>query len=355
MSVVGSLEVSEAGGLGQIDVHRRTAAVVLRDEGVVALVDISNPSQPRVLGRYEDQVSEALDGDVAFSDDGEWLFFARQTSNFDEDGVHVLDLADKSAPTLASYQPGGGAFRVEYYEDEAGEWVVLLDAVDGLVVFRFVRETGTLVKVFEDPQPALDRVGGPASAGIFIAKKDPQTKMPLLYVAGGNTGLQIYDFSDPTAPVLLGEWGDAGLADIDVRATMSRRVVYAATEYWFDKSTRPGVVVLDATDLANITKTATRSFGFPADDLWRVQGIDVGRKGLFVANSHAGVIRLKGNKPIARASLSSPHNDGAGYNASPYSMDVVLDPRGYALVSDASSGRLHVIGPRVSGAWGRGF
>ena len=339
-----SVEVSKVGGLGQIDVHKKIAAVVQRDEGMVALVDIARPSKPKVLGRYEDQVAGSLDGDVSFSDDGEWLFYARQTSDFDEDGIHVLNVADRSAPTLSSFHPGGGSYRLEYFKDEAGEWLVVLDAIDGLVVYRFVRETGAIVKVFQDAAPAL-KVGGPASAGVHIVRKDALSDAPLMYVTTGRTGLQVYEFSDPTSPQIIGEWGDVGLADVDVKTTKRKRTVYAATEYWFDSTIPPQVIVLDATDPTAIKKTRVMGLGVPADDMWRVQGIDMSYDGLYVAHSHAGVLRMKGKRILGVASLPGAHNESAGYNAAPYAMDVVLESRGYVLFTDASSGRLHVSRP----------
>lgn len=349
MAPPSSIEVSKVGGLGQIDVHKKVAAVVQRDEGVVALVNIARPSKPKVLGRYEDTVVGSLDGDVSFSDDGNWLFYARQTSDFDEDGIHVLNVADKTAPALTMYQPAGGAFRLDYYKDDAGEWLVVLDAIDGLVVYRFVRETGTIAKVFQDAAPAL-KVGGPASAGVHIVPKDPISGTPLMYVTTGRTGLQVYDFSDPLSPQIVGEWSDVGLADVDVRTTKRKRTVYAATEYWFDPSLPPQVIELDATDLGSIEKTATRSLGLPADDMWRVQGIDMSNDGLFVANSHAGVLRMRGKRILGHASFPGPHKEGAGYNAAPYAMDVVMESRGYVLITDASSGRLYITDPAVPAA-----
>lgn len=336
-----SVEVSTVGGLGQIDVHKKVAAVVQRDEGVVALVDISKASKPKVLGRYEDEVAGSLDGDVSFSDDGQWLFYARQTSDFDEDGVHVLDVADKTAPTLSTIHPAGGAFRLEYYKDDAGEWLAVLDAIDGLVIYRFVRETGAIVKVFQDATPAL-KVGGPASAGVHIVPADSVSDAPLMYVTTGMTGLQIYDISDPMSPTIVGEWSDVGLADLDVKTTTKKRTVYAATEYWFDPTLPPQVIVLDATDPAAITKVAAHDIGVPADDMWRVQGIDMTSDGLYVAHSHAGVLRMKGRRVLGIASIPGPRNESAGYNAAPYAMDVVLGSRGYILSTDASSGHLHI-------------
>ena len=341
MSFLESMEVSKTGGLGSIDVNGKIAAVVERDEGTVALVDLN---KMKVIGRYEDEVDGSLDGDVSFSDDGDWVFYARQTSNFDEDGIHVLNVTNRTSPSMTMYHPAGGAYRIEYYKDEAGaEWVVVLDAIDGLVVYRFVRESGTIVKVFQDAAPAL-KVGGPASAGVFIVRKDPKSGDPLMYVTTGMTGLQVYDMSDPTQPVIVGEWSDVGLADVKVKNANGKRLVYAGTEYWFEPTIEPAVVVLDATKLDDIKKVGERKLGVPAEDTWRVQGLVI-RKRLFVAHSHAGLVEFnRRGRIMGVASLPKPVNEQAGYQATPYAMDVVVH-RGTLLLTDAATGYLSVFYP----------
>jgi len=330
-----SLQVTKNGGLGSIDTHGKFAAVVERDAGTVALVDLE---KMKVVGRYEDDVQDSLDGDVAFSGDGEWVFYARQTSGFDEDGIHVLNVSDPTQPTLTQYEPGGGSYRVAYYKDDAGEWVILLDAIDGLVVYRFVRESGTLVSVFQDATPAL-KVGGPASAGISIVRNDPGTKKPLMYVTTGRTGLEVYDLSDPTTPEVVAAWDEVGLADVKVKSKRGKRIVYAATEYWFDKDLPPAVLVLDATNLERIKKVDERKLTVPAEDTWRAQGLVV-RRNLFVAHSHAGLVEFDpSGRVVGVASLPGPVTEGAGYQATPYAMDVAKY-RGHLLISDAATGRL---------------
>lgn len=338
MELFDSLEVSKTGGLGSIDVKGRIAAIVERDEGTVALVDIE---KMKVIGRYEDEVAESLDGDVSFSDDGDYLFYARQTSNFDEDGIHVLNVTNRTSPNRTMYQPAGGAYRLEYYKDGAGEWLVVLDAIDGLVVYRFVRESGTIVKVFQDAAPAL-KVGGPASAGVFIVRKDPISGDPLMYVTTGMTGLQVYDMSDPAQPSIVGEWSDVGLADVKVKNANGKRLVYAGTEYWFDNTIEPAVVVLDATKLDDIKKVGERKLVVPAEDTWRVQGLVIRRR-LFVAHSHAGLVEFnRRGRVMGVASLPKPVNEQAGYQATPYAMDVAVH-RGTLLLTDAATGYLSVI------------
>ncbi|MDQ4025645.1 MAG: hypothetical protein M3217_09190, partial [Actinomycetota bacterium] len=170
--------VSEAAGLGQIEIRGEVGAVLQRDEGIVALLDVSDLDRPKVVGRYDDDAQRSLDGDLAFSDDGKWLFYARQTEQFSKDGIHVLDVSDPSAPRLATYQPQGGSFRIAYYATEGAEWVISLDAIHGLVINRFERTSGQLVPIHVDPLPA-GKVGGPASAGLAVVPKDPMSGKPL--------------------------------------------------------------------------------------------------------------------------------------------------------------------------------
>ncbi|MGH2808363.1 MAG: hypothetical protein ACRDKT_13930 [Actinomycetota bacterium] len=344
LELIGSIEVSKTGGLGQIERYGDLIAVLQRDEGIVALVNVRDRRRARVVGRYDDGAQDSLDGDLVFSDDGRWLFYARQTVQFSRDGIHVLDVSDPKEPRLASYHPGGGSFRVAYHRSADAEYVAVLDAIDGLVIYRFIREAGALTRVFQDALPAL-KVGGPSSAGLFIDPKDPKTGAPLMYVATGRTGLQIYDISTPEAPEIAGTWNEIGLSDVEVRATKRGRTVWGATEYWFDAGLKPEVVVLDATDLGAIKQTNRLSLGLPAEDTWRVQGIARSRGSLVAAHSHAGVVvfRADGSVPAA-ASSPFDHNAEAGAAGSVYAMDVE-SVGSWLFVTDASTGRLHFYEP----------
>ncbi|MEA2447282.1 MAG: hypothetical protein QOK47_919 [Actinomycetota bacterium] len=341
--LVASTIVSKEAGLGRIEFSGAVGAVLQRDEGAVAMLDMSQPARPKVVGRYDDDIQDSFDGDLAFSHDGQFLFYARQTHQFSKDGVHVLDVSDPTSPQLAFYQASGGTLRIAYYFDGTDEWVVFLDAVDGLVVCRFVRESGSLAEVYRDPDPALEKVGGPASAGLFIDPKDPQTETPLLYVSTGGSGLQIYDFSDPTTPTELGSWADVGLAEVEVKRTPKKRIVYAATEYWFDDQISPEVVVLDATKPDAIKRVRTLRLKVPTDNNWRVQGMAWAGKRLLVAHSHAGLIGFTTKGAVsARALIGSVPHEGAGVPGSVYAMDV--ERRGKLIyVTDASTGALQIL------------
>ena len=333
-----SRRISEVGGLGRIETSGSTGAVLQRDEGIVTLLDLKGDGAPKPLGSYDDDAKDSLDGDLAFSDDGKWLFYARQTVQFSKDGLHVLNVSDPKAPTLASYAPGGGAYRVEYYRDDGGAWVVLLDATAGLVIYRFDPTTGTLVQVFTDALPQL-KVGGPASAGIYIDRKDAATGAPLMYITTGKTGLQVYDLTDPMDPPIVGAWSEVGLAEVEVVDSASKRTVFAATEYWFDKSIVPEVIALDATKLDSIAEKKRFATGIP-DEFQRLQGMAVSGGRLYVAASARGLLtfRLNGRAAGTWVKKGTP-NPEAGVAGSPYVMDVEVK-RGRILVTDAATGVL---------------
>lgn len=339
------IEVSKDAGLGQVEVRGKIGAVVQRDEGAVALLDLKNPRKPKVLGRYDDDIPDSYDGDLAFSKDGKWLFYARQTHQMSKDGVHVLDVSNPKEPRLAFYQPQGGAFRIGYLNHGGTEYVVTMDAIEGLVVSRFEPTTGVLVPVYVDALPAL-KVGGPASAGVFIDPKDPKLGVPLLYATNGTSGLDIYDLSTPEMPTKLGSWKVAGLADVEVSATKKKRTVYAASEYWFGKMTPPRIYALDATKPANIRGRSLWSEGFDGSEPWRVQGMELTATRLYVAFSHVGLVSLDlGGNPRGLYNQPRPVNMNSSLLASPYVMDVD-SAKGLLYATDASSGLLTILKPR---------
>ena len=350
MKKVGSVEVSETAGAGRVEVHGKIAAVLQRDEGIVSLVDVSKPARPKVLGRYDGGIEQqragkSLDGDLAFSSDGNWLFYARQSTQMSADGLHVIDVSDPAAPALRHYQPEGGTFRVALYETESATYVITMDAIEGLVINRFdpTNPTGILVPVYSDPQPAARRVGGPASAGLFVDPKDPQLGVPLLYATSGTTGLQIYDLSTPEQPALVGSWGEKGLAEVEVVRTKGSRTVYAATEYWFNETLEPEVVVLNANDLGAIEAKKPIGLNFPASEEFRVQGMTIDKGHLYVAYSSLGLVEfaLDGH-PVGYLTDLGERNEGSTELGEPYTFDVDA-AKGLLYVTDAATGTLSLV------------
>ena len=348
-TIVGTLEVSKAAGLGRIELNGDLAAVLQRDEGIVALVDVSDRSRPKVLGRYDDGASQSLDGDLVFSSDGNWVIYARQTVQFSKDGIHVLNVTDPKNPTLASYQPGGGTLRITHYDDGTDEWVVVMDATSGMVVYRFEPTTGVLVPVHVNALPAL-KVGGPASAGLVI-QNDPLLKKPLLYASTGRTGVEVFDFSDPTSPALLGSWSELGLAEIEVQVKGKKRLIYGATEYWFTKTNPPVVVELDASKLSSIDLERKLSMGCKTDDSQRVQGMALAGDDLYVANSGVGLPVFFGKDSVRYTPVHiAKQNAESGYPGNYYVFDVETDGK-YVYVTDAANGFMTIVKRGSVDAW----
>ncbi|MDQ3951627.1 MAG: hypothetical protein M3279_01490, partial [Actinomycetota bacterium] len=184
-----------------------------------------------------------------------------------------------------------------------------------------------------------------ASAGLFVDPKDPKLGVPLLYATSGTTGLQVYDLSTPEQPELLGSWGEVGLAEVEVVRTKKARMVYAATEYWFDESIPPEVVVLDATDLGAVSQKGQIGLEVAAAEEFRVQGMTIDKGRLYVAHSSAGLVAF-GLDGHAHAYLTDlgKRNEAATELSEPYAFDVEA-AKGLLYVTDGASGTLTVARP----------
>jgi hypothetical protein len=351
--VLGAVEVSDGGGLGQVAVHDDLAAVVQRDEGRVALVDLADPAASTMLSRYDGGTGQAslddpLDGDVAFSDDGTILFHARQTSDYSNEGLHVLDVTDPAAPVRTDLALQGGMLRVEYGRLDDREVVATQDAIGGLTVFEVVRTPlgARVVPLHVDALPAL-KVGGPASAGLQLLAEDPITGGPLLVATDGTTGLRLLDLTDPAAPVTLGSWDEQGLAALAVEFRDGRRLVHAAREYWFERGTPPELVTLDTTDPTAITEVARRNLGgYDGDLAWKLGGLELVDGELVVAHGHAGLVSIDpatGGVSGALTDLGSPTIPHPTYGfLGWYAMDVTV-AGSHLVVTDAVTGELRVV------------
>ena len=155
----------------------------------------------------------------------------------------------------------------------------------------------------------------------------------------------MYDISDPVNPELLGSWTEEiGLAELQVSALGKSRTIYAATEYWFNKQLKPEVIVLDATDLSAIKEVDRFSIGAPAEDTWRVQGMELRGDLLYVAHSQGGVVAFEAmsGKVADRIKLGGKPNTGHPFVGA-QSMAFDVDFAGGGLfVTDAITGLLTI-------------
>jgi hypothetical protein len=151
------------------------------------VLEIADPANPVVLGRYEGIAPSVLDLVV----EGERAYIAAG------DGLAVLDVSDPTAPTGT----------VTYHADGlTGSGRDL--AVAGSTVYIAAGEAGLLVVDTSDPvNPRV--VGSHDTAGhtwaIALAKDDPQGHT-YAYLADEYNGLRVIDVSNPLAPAEVGAY-----------------------------------------------------------------------------------------------------------------------------------------------------
>ena len=164
---------------------------IVRLRGVIIL-DISQPAQPRISGRWtnEDDRFSGLIHDV-FVDEGR----AYLSDPFS--GLVILDLSDPDNPvTLSSLSFDEGIHSAwasngyVYCNQEFGSWERSLHVVD-------TSDPTNPVKVaeFRAERPPDDEILGP---------HNPYVRDGLLYYAYYDAGLRIFDLADPAAPRQVG-------------------------------------------------------------------------------------------------------------------------------------------------------
>jgi hypothetical protein len=170
----------------------------------------------------------------------------------------------------------------------------------------------------------------------------------LLYVTTGETGLQVYDFTDPMLPELLGAWDGQGLAEVEVATVGKRVLAYGASEYWFAPETKNEIVVLDVTDPAAIEEVDRWRYSPRPEEDSRLQGMTYKDGILYAAHSWAGLVGFRDGRVVERlaGTVSNCYHLDPGmgcpaiYDA-PHAFDVETSGNRF-LVTDYESGYLLV-------------
>ncbi len=160
-----------------------------------------------------------------------------------DDGGETLEVTAFSSYSGASvsYDAGASTVTITMADDVPAAFQVTLTAVEsGQAGLGLSPSSMTFTAVAEDSEgPAL--LGYQDSAGTALATAVAGDR---LYVAAGQSGVEVYDISDPSSPVLLGSYDTAGAA-LDVVVDGTR--VYVADEYG-------GMVSLDVSDPSAISE-----------------------------------------------------------------------------------------------------
>ncbi|HEX2022147.1 MAG TPA: hypothetical protein VHH36_05500, partial [Candidatus Thermoplasmatota archaeon] len=203
-------------------------------EGGFFVFDLADPAQPREVGRY--RFPGPLGGDRSMEANEDAEFVALGTEYFDcggrvnpvAPGLYLIDVRDKSSPTVASYVPSRTVHSVAVHRIGGDDYVFAMMA--GKNVFRVDRSLPVvrLVEVAEIP----------IGHDMFVMD-DPLLGKPLLYAANGPGGFVVWDVSEPARPRQVAEWNIPDRPDGKyyvhtghVAIVEGRRIAVVTSEDW---------------------------------------------------------------------------------------------------------------------------
>lgn len=167
-----------------------TSGAGLNTKGHVLFYNIASPVSPQLM--YDYTLSFGNFQSVEVSDSGTILFAGDRLT-----GVYVIDVSNAAAPTvLSTYEDGLAAVDLE----ATGTKLYIAQSVpEGEVGYLYVVD-------FTTPSAPASLGGGSISYNTNEVTVDGN----FVYVASGAEGLQIYDYSSPTNPSLLGTYDSVG-------------------------------------------------------------------------------------------------------------------------------------------------
>ncbi len=180
------------------------------------IVNISNPSQPEILGTY-------FDGGLPFAIEsvGDIVYIADQL-----EGLRVLDISDSSQPTSIEGQyTGSGA---TYDLEIVGDLLFLADGQDGLVILNIsIPSKPVFISSYGYGCVHLDIEGN------------------IAYIAGGES-IRLVNISNPDHPTYIGQFFLSGITLWD--PSVSDDIIYVAIH----SGTRRELRILDARDPTSV-------------------------------------------------------------------------------------------------------
>ena len=285
-------------------------AVTMYPEGVLAIVDVSDPYAPFVTGHWGDDPDSGevfrFANDVAVS--GNFAYVADWVSSTGPPGqalggLKIFDVSDPANPTLVDTYYTHGATRrgIQIVDDRAyvcdeGEGLIILDISDyrgGPVRlgnwhsprdFRRMDKVGDLlyltdkwngisiVDVTDPDRPTLVGVYQTSEAsGRWGDNWGIEVRDDLAYLGAGYGGLEIVDLSNPADPTLQGAfpWSESSARAQAVRLSADGQIARVGKAYggchW--------LVNFDVSDAQEIAELATLYIDSSCTNWWLVSNI----------------------------------------------------------------------------------
>lgn len=317
--------------------------------GGFEVIDVSDPTAPRVVATYQGEETTALDV--------KWLPSGDAAIVGNPRAVQLVDMRDPANPVLASQwnfsDEGlrGSAHMVDTHVIGGKEWVFVAPNSD-TGVYILEREGWSLTFKASYKHPLLG--GGPLGPHDMTVLDDEILQKPVLYVANGFEGWLAADVSDPTKPVHLGgmlnvDPAQGYLHTIQAEKIGERRIVATISEVGVN-----ALKVWDATDLSKPVLLAEwfadpARATLPGHNLQILNGLLYDAyygKGVYVfdltklgSRPYLGTLDLK---PIAHFAPPNPEASSPDATAFVNVWDVVVSD-GALFVSDVNEG-VHALG-----------
>jgi len=250
------------------------------------IVDVTNPSRPKTLGRCD------LGGHSA-----RWVEIAGDYAYVTcfEDGFYIVNISNSTNPYIVGYlQMPGGCNRV----DVEGGYAYVADYPEGLRIINVVNPVSPVeVGYIKDDVYAY---GVDVAAGFA-------------YVAAMSSGLRIIDCSDPKKPIVSGRYSPEGGEIFD-------SAIYG--DYAFVSDGKAGVQIVNIASPANPLKSGNIYIPGTNGNQGRAYGVAIEGNYLYVANQIAGLYMFDITNPV------SPQRMGVFSSGATYDV-AIADQKAY--------------------------
>lgn len=370
-------------------------------EGGFAIVDLSDPRAPEVVGDFRSEGG----GDIEVTSDGLFALLSTQrtlpgqqstdnTTNRAPRGVYVVDVADKTRPTLSSFfpLPTNGPHTMHYSRVSPQLEIVTLQTYDLLATYNVpvdqvlpVTQRVYVTQLVRTDQgarleplgayqvPALPQDGMLVFPHDVSIERHPLTGQLLMYAAYWDGGLRIVDLADPKAPTEIASFDDlTPSALIQLHDARTFPALLDAPGPTHVTVVGPEIVTapeagqltfLNTTDPANPTKLGWWSIpgNLTVDQpfLFSPHVFDTNPQGMLViGHNHGGVWLIDASDPTNATSVGfyQPHETREGYSGPQPSVWGARFFGGYIVATDGPTG-LYVLetenGPLAGAAPGQ--
>lgn len=187
-----------------------TKAFVADHDGGLKIIDLSNPSNPKIIGKYSD---DGYAFDIALSNDNTRAYLADNSG-----GLKILDISNPTQPKLlGSYSDNGYINHIALSKDNTKAYIT----------------NNTQIKILDIQNPSDIKLIGSYDTQKWLGSLTLSEDEIKIYVGceGANSGLEIIDVSDPSNPQLLGTYDKMSW---DTKLLDDGNKAYIATDEGFE-------------------------------------------------------------------------------------------------------------------------